>query len=398
MQRTLFGLPFLLVIGSAAASPPAGGGPAPSLPTDTLGPMQRVAIDAQLAANVAALEREDRLAPLRPVEGLQTGLQWPLHPVSGWRDPGYHGISNFVDLNNAIGVVGDWNCGTRSYDLSAAESPPNGYNHAGIDIFLWPFAWRTMDAQSVDIVAAAPGQIIGKVDGNDDRSCPGHYSSDWNAVYVRHGDGSVAWYGHMKLGSLTSKAIGATVSTGEFLGKIGSAGFSTGPHLHFENHSAVTNYQILEPFAGACRAGASLWAAQPPYYDSRINKISTNSAAPDFATACPNPGQETPNFKDRFQPGETYYFVLYYRDQLLQQVAVISILRPNGSVAETINFKMADATADPYYNASYWYWWRTLPAGAPSGVWRIHVVYEGETYEHRFFVGDVIHADGFEGG
>jgi murein DD-endopeptidase MepM/ murein hydrolase activator NlpD len=248
-------LPLLLLPSIASAQLPAGGGPAPIEIRDDISAAHRARIDAMLQRNAAELERAGTLAPASPPMPLQSGLQWPLRAAPGVAaDPGYHGISNFVDLDPAYpNHLLDWNCGTRTYDLAS------GQNHAGIDIFLWPFPWLKMDQQAVDIVAAAPGTIIGKTDGNDDRSCPNHYSADWNAVYVRHADGSVAWYGHMKKSSLTAKAIGASVATGEFLGKVGSAGFSTGPHLHFENHSAVSNYTILEPFHGACNAPASLW-------------------------------------------------------------------------------------------------------------------------------------------
>ena len=256
-----------------------------------------------------------------------------------------------------------------------------------------------MDQQAIDIVAAAPGTIIGKVDGNDDRSCPNNYSADWNAIYVQHGDGTVAWYGHMKKFSQTSKPIGATVATGEFLGKVGSAGFSSGPHLHFENHSAVSNYQILEPFHGACNAAATLWAQQRPYYDSAINKLGTHTAPPDFHDPnCPNPIDETTNLSDRFNGGQTVYFVAYYRDQLSAQPTTFSILRPNGSSFASWTFRMSDATADPYYSAAYWYWWYTLPGNAPPGRWRFLATYESAAYAHDFYVGDVIFANGFDPG
>ena len=214
-------LPLLLLSSLAWAELPDGGGPLPQ-PVDTeMSVEQRARIDAMLQRNVAELERAGQLASVSPWTPLQGGLQWPLRAAAGFADPGFHGISNFVDLNPASGQLLDWNCGARTYD-----------GHAGIDIFLTPFPWLMMDQGAVDIVAAAPGTIIGKTDGNDDRSCPNHYSADWNAVYVQHADGSVAWYGHMKKFSQTGKSVGASVATGEFLGKVGSSGFSTAPHLH----------------------------------------------------------------------------------------------------------------------------------------------------------------------
>lgn len=54
-----------------------------------------------------------------------------------------------------------------------------------------------------------------------------------NLVRVRHADGSEAWYGHM---SSISVSVGQYVNQSERLGRVGSTGLSTGPHLHFEVH------------------------------------------------------------------------------------------------------------------------------------------------------------------
>lgn len=54
-----------------------------------------------------------------------------------------------------------------------------------------------------------------------------------NLVRVRHADGSEAWYGHL---STISVSVGQYVNQSERLGRVGSTGLSTGPHLHFEVH------------------------------------------------------------------------------------------------------------------------------------------------------------------
>ena len=256
-----------------------------------------------------------------------------------------------------------------------------------------------MDQQAIDIVTAAPGTIIGKSDGHSDRNCSFN-SLPPNAVYVQHADGSVAWYFHMKSGSLTTKPLGASVAVGEFLGNVGSSGSSTAPHLHFEVHSSVSSYQILDSFSGACNAAqnSSLWAVQPPYYDSKINKVATHSAPPVMPACAATPADdETPNFKNAFQPGETLIYAFYYHDQEKGQANQITVFEPNGSVYESFSFDMASVPNQPnWYAASYWYWARTLPADAPSGVWIVQGIFQGQTYQHRFTVGDVIFADGFE--
>ena len=70
-----------------------------------------------------------------------------------------------------------------------------------------------MDAALIEIVAVAPGVILHKQDGHPDRSCDAGTATPWNAVYVQHADGTVAWYGHMKNGSTTTKAVGQPAGT-----------------------------------------------------------------------------------------------------------------------------------------------------------------------------------------
>lgn len=52
-----------------------------------------------------------------------------------------------------------------------------------------------------------------------------------NVVVVDHGDTIATLYAHMTADAV---AVGDRVETGDLLGFVGSTGFSTGPHLHFE--------------------------------------------------------------------------------------------------------------------------------------------------------------------
>jgi murein DD-endopeptidase MepM/ murein hydrolase activator NlpD len=366
-----------------------GGGVDAAQFRDEMTPPMRARIDAQIQTNIDQLQRDGILPPslLSAPAAAPLLFDWPLQPTAGYTDPDYHGISNFVDLNPAYpNQVLDYNCGTRTYDLDT------GYNHAGVDIFLWPYPWILMDQGAINIVAAAPG---GKVDGNDDRSCPNNYSADWNAVYVQHADGTVAWYGHMRKFSQTSKAIGQSVALGEYLGEVGSAGFSTAPHLHFELHSSnQAGYSILEGNNGTCNNVPTRYLNQRPYFESKINRLATHSAIPNQDAGCPNPGEETPYFKSAFNPGDPIVFATYYHDQLPGQVTSFRVLHPDSSVF--VSWTQSYNGPPSYYVASYWYRSYTLPANAPSGAWTFEATFQGTVTTKKFTVGDIIFVDGFQ--
>lgn len=93
--------------------------------------------------------------------------------------------------------------------------------HTGIDI------GRNLDpAQSIDgaaIVAAGDGTVI----------YAAYRSGYGNTVMIDHGDGVVTLYAHQQSGGIRV-SNGQSVSKGQRIGTVGSTGYSTGPHLHFE--------------------------------------------------------------------------------------------------------------------------------------------------------------------
>lgn len=334
-------------------------------------PSQHQAIEAALQQSRNELLQKGILKPQSVASTNAVLFDWPVAANNGLNDYGVHAISNFVDHNAANpNQLQDYNCGSRTYDVS-------GYNHAGTDIFTWPFWWYKMDNNQVKVIAAAAGTIIYKSDNNYDRNCASN-SSNWNAVYIQHSDGSVAWYGHLKSGSLTTKTVGQTVSTGEYLGIVGSSGNSTGPHLHFEVYDASNN--LVDPYAGSCNNfnTSSCWNAQRPYYDSYINALRTHSAPPVFPN-CPQ--TETPNEKNQFCQGDLVYYAAYYRDQLSGQVSDFTIIAPDNSV-----YMQWSNTFNVFYAASYWYWSYYLPSNAMTGTWKYKVSYLGNNFEHDFDV------------
>lgn len=199
----------------------------------------------------------------------------PLRKAVGFTDNSYYGISVYVDQDNTAGAK-DFNCGSKSYD-----------GHMGTDFFTFPFHWKKMEDNSVEIVAAADGIIVAKSWSRDDKVCV-NCAADapescfyWNCVYLQHADGTLSMYGHMKKNSPTSKNVGDAVVQGEYLGIVGSSGNSSGPHLHFEVWTDTNFVTLLDPWKGDCNPTVteSLWQSQESYNVPTIARVMTGDRA-----------------------------------------------------------------------------------------------------------------------
>ena len=371
----------LLGSGIAAAQPPVAHWVMPDdAARDELSEPARLRIRHEIEAALASPALRDATARRKAAGAVL--LHWPLRSL---RDDGagYHGISNYVDHDPAFpGRLRDYACGTRTYDTE------NGYNHAGTDYFLWPFPWLTMDEGSVAAVAAAPGVIVGVVDGHPDRSCT-MGDRPWNAVYLRHDDGSVTWYGHLKRGSATTKRPGDAVDAGEYLGLVGSSGSSTGPHLHFELHDATG--RVVDPRHGNCNAEPERWSPPQPYRDPAINTVSLHAQEPQFV-GCGTDGmldvREQPNAVDSVVPGTPFYVLATFRDHQSGNPATFTLLRADGSEFARWQYDLADANLPrSFYTATAFTWRHTVLADAPRGNWRFRAEFQGQSYTRTFFVG-----------
>jgi murein DD-endopeptidase MepM/ murein hydrolase activator NlpD len=296
-----------------------------------------------------------------------------------------NGVSNYVDHDPTAGIL-DHACNSRSYD-----------GHRGIDYSFGAFSWRTMDAAEVEIVAAAPGTIIEKVDGQYDRQC-NWTSAPANYVIVRHADGVYAFYWHMKNGSVTTKAVGAAVQRGEYLGLVGSSGNSNGPHLHFELRDVRNDGNTkADPYAGLCTVPASnvtLWKHQHETDDTSIIRAATHTSQPPSITypfPAPNfcgtdglPINPNPGWGDSFAPGATAYLAVYLKDQRADTPVTMQLFKPDGTLYSTGG--PAGPGAGSFFRFSYWWWSRTLPTDSP-GMWRVRFTMNGRSAEHAFYVG-----------
>jgi murein DD-endopeptidase MepM/ murein hydrolase activator NlpD len=176
------------VVDQAATLPGTGG---PALPLDEMGLATLTAKMGRLEEDMSAYE-----AVLR-----QRGYTPTVWPVEGKLEGGFGGRRNPF--------------GGGGYEF-----------HTGQDI---EAAW------GAPVVAGASGKV----------SFVGWQNGYGQLVVVDHGGGLTTRYGHL---SHIDVAFDQTVSRGQLLGKVGSTGRSTGPHLHYEvriNDQAVNPLQYL---------------------------------------------------------------------------------------------------------------------------------------------------------
>eukprot|EP01119_Soliformovum_irregulare_P008179 TRINITY_DN2117_c0_g1_i5.p1 TRINITY_DN2117_c0_g1~~TRINITY_DN2117_c0_g1_i5.p1 ORF type:complete len:395 (+),score=74.32 TRINITY_DN2117_c0_g1_i5:222-1406(+) len=274
-------------------------------------------------------------------------------------------ITNYVDRNSATpNQIRDYKCGTRSYDLSS------GYNHQGIDMAIWPFYWKRTANNNSKVVAAAAGTIVSKDDGHFDRECAMNNNAP-NYVAVRHGDGNVAYYYHLKSGTVTTKSVGSTVAAGELLGYPGSSGSSTGPHLHFELQNSVG--QVLDPYASDCNAGGvpseGYWAASAQaqgYRPGYILAMRIRTTPPDAPYQC-YALEDDSDVTSFGYSNQNFYFVVYIAQAEATDTLTLTIRRPNGSIRNQVTLNFGQ-----YYAASWWYWnWSFDTSSDPRGTYSV---------------------------
>ena len=93
-----------------------------------------------------------------------------------------------------------------------APACPGGHFHSGVD----------MAAPAGTPIHAAAGGVVSVA------WSPNGYGL---SLLVQHGGGVATLYGHLETTPLVS---GEAVAAGAEIGRVGSTGLSTGPHLHFE--------------------------------------------------------------------------------------------------------------------------------------------------------------------
>ncbi|GAA0598983.1 transglycosylase family protein [Streptomyces crystallinus] len=117
----------------------------------------------------------------------------------------------------------------------AGSSWASGY-HTGVD---FPVSTGT------SVRAVATGKVV-------EAGWGGSYGYQ---VVIRHADGRYSQYGHL---SAVNVRAGQQVNTGQRIGRSGSTGNATGPHLHFEIRTGPGYGSDIDPLAYLRAGGVSL--------------------------------------------------------------------------------------------------------------------------------------------
>jgi murein DD-endopeptidase MepM/ murein hydrolase activator NlpD len=182
---------------------------------------------AEAAANTARSER-DRLASLRDQLGPAVAasnaqgaaVQATLAQIQGTKTQDQAELASIQAASDGISAeLRSRGGGTASAPCQARPVADEGINqpfipgrHPGIDLHA---------SYGDPIHACRAGVVVSA----------GWLGGYGNAVIIDHGGGMATLYAHQSRMAVTA---GEQVSAGQVIGYIGSTGFSTGPHLHFE--------------------------------------------------------------------------------------------------------------------------------------------------------------------
>lgn len=182
-------------------------------------------------------ESEDRTRQLAIVAGIET--------LEGGTEAGIGGATDTTDAGYADLPQMEMRAGELASTLAAVEakleervrwisstpaiSPVRGILTSGFGYRSDPLTHGRGVHQGVDIAASSGQPVRASADGIVMRAADqGGYGK---AVFLAHGFGVTTRYGHL---SRMEVKPGQRVKRGDVIGRVGSTGRSTGPHLHYE--------------------------------------------------------------------------------------------------------------------------------------------------------------------
>jgi hypothetical protein len=261
-------------------------------------------------------------------------------------------IDNYVDHDSTSGILDPF-CGTKTYD-----------GHKGSDMILRSF--KTMDS-GVYVYAAADGIVIKKHDGEYDRNKKWVKGRPANFIGILHHDGFTSYYLHLMKNSLMVK-LGDNVKAGQPIGKVGSSGFSSTPHLHFEVRDSDDH--VVDPFEGNCQAqNKSMWRVQPGY-DTALYVIDQGFTPYHYSW---DTLKERYMVKDTFYLGEqdTVAFWVHMHGKYRGSIALAEWYSPFGELYRKYDFVLKE-------NGWHDYIWPYIKMPATKGEWMVRLLIDNK--------------------
>ncbi|HWC58690.1 MAG TPA: M23 family metallopeptidase [Verrucomicrobiae bacterium] len=150
---------------------------------------------------------------------MDTNLEWQ------------YSYTNYYKMGSSVAQPDDY-VYSLPYAPGTTHKITQGYNgkysHQGSNKYA--IDWQMPEGTPV---YAARGGLVVKVKDDSDRGGGDiKYDPYNNYVLIRHDDGTLGHYCHLKKGGVTVHP-GQVVKTGDLIAHSGNTGFSSGPHLHF---------------------------------------------------------------------------------------------------------------------------------------------------------------------
>ena len=149
---------------------------------------------------------------------------------------------------------------------------------SGFAMRMHPVSGEWTQHKGIDFAAPEGTPIRATADGVIDFS--GVQNGYGNVVIVKHGPVYSTAYAHMSR-IATGMRAGTRVTQGEVIGYVGSTGWSSGPHLHYEFR---VNNEARDPSTITLPQTVALSAAELPHFRKRVADITHR-----FTVMSPNP-------------------------------------------------------------------------------------------------------------
>jgi len=243
--------------------------------------------------------------------------------------------------------------GSHSYGGSGSlfGAPRDGHSHGGQDIAA---------ASGTPLVAVTAGRVS---QVRYQSCCAGYY------LVIQGDDRRDYVYMHLRESAANFVSVGQRVRAGQQVGRVGSTGGSTGPHLHFEMWTAhwFDGGYRFDPLPylqrwDRPRRPSSLtaqresdevalnWADNPPEGDLAGYRVYRRTEDTSYARIASTAGS---NYVDRaVEPGKTYYYRVKAVDQLSNLSNYSNYATPGAEVGATAYEQTVDNADSERFSAS----------------------------------------------